>query len=432
MIGSVLVLAFLLAAAVVAIFYVTEPAYGGRTVVEWLDELQNPDTNAQAAAQQAIRQLGRQAVPAIIDLLEARDGWLKTKCLELESRQSFFEFPFHLAAEQRSEAFEACRLLGPAAEDALPALVELAEIEPSAIPVMAGLGRGSIYCLLRALDNPKRSIRLNAIDALGGLRGASFKVVPALMKMLAGKETEAKVFSIKSLGAIQPASEEVLPALVQSLADPSPSVRRMAATVIAKYGPLAKAAVPGLLRGLEDPNPNVRRAAGLSLYGVDPSLAVKVFKDLFAGEPAAEWLARALLQIGPEGLAILSTGLTNSNPVVRARTFSFISGARGDGGRSVPLLLTGLKDSDPSVRRISARALAAMGSIAVQQVPLFVELLEDRDPEVKCSAVLALRQAGMQAKLAAQKVARLLDDDNPAVRAVSASFLKAINEPAYP
>jgi len=422
--GSILLLFFLCGSIVVYLLYVTEPQHNGKALHEWLQELQSPDPRAQAAAEEAVRQFGKAAVPTIVDWLRSRDTWLKLKCVELENRQSFFEFPFGLAMEKRALAFEACRVLGSEAEGALPALVELADLDPGAVPVMAALGPGALHSLIAALSHPNRSVRLNAAEALARYRTGELKVISALLKCLSRPESEMKFFAIKSLGTIRPDPGTALPVLMERLFDTSPSVRRIAADVIGKYGLAGQPAVPVLLNKLKDPHPNVRRSAALSLYQIDPGSVLPALKEVFLSESGGEWAARVLVQIGPAGTAIFYGGLTNHNPVIRSRTFSWLTTLRLEARTLTPFLIAGVRDPDGEVRKNAARALASVGS--VQDMAILVELLENSDPEIKFWGLHALRRVGFERREISPFVSRLLEDPNPLIRATSASFLQAM------
>lgn len=430
--GSVLILAFILGTICVYLYYVIEPRFQEKTARELLQDLQCLDPPVQAAAQASLRQAGRAALPAIIESLKVRDTELKSKCLELESKQSLFKLPFRNAAETRAQAFEACRLLGPQAQEVLPLLQKLIDRDPGAVGVMGALGPAAVYPISQLLDHPNRSVRLNAIEALGNFRTYPFKALPILLQALNQKEPEIKFFTVKALGALGAEPERTIPALVSCLSDSGPSIRRIAADAIGKYGAAGKPAIPALLRNLHDPSQNVRRATAMALSQVDRPTAVKALNEIVFHDLSGDWAVRVLLKLAPEGPGILLSAVTNVVPQIRARGFLSLSLMPAGGEDSISRLIEGLRDRESTVRKNAAKALVAHGIAPRAATPLLASLLEEEDPELKYWALNVLRYAGVEGQAAAPAVRCLLDNPNPTIRNMSAVVLKALDRPAPP
>src|SRR5438309_9722959 len=113
-------LAVLLAvsAAVAAFFALRprEPVYQGKQLSVWLRDL---DDNTLAAdsrnrAVDAVRQIGSNCVPSLIEMLRSSDSWPKRKLMELVGKQSRIRFHFTTAHECRSRAIRGIEGLGRA------------------------------------------------------------------------------------------------------------------------------------------------------------------------------------------------------------------------------------------------------------------------------------------------------------------------------
>src|SRR4029077_13822216 len=66
-----------------------------------------------------------EAIQLIIRRLQARDPPWKLKLMELVTKQSVIRFHFQTAVESRRQGLAGCRLFGPEAKAAIPALTNL-------------------------------------------------------------------------------------------------------------------------------------------------------------------------------------------------------------------------------------------------------------------------------------------------------------------
>jgi HEAT repeat protein len=124
---------------------------------------------------------------------------------------------------------DVCRILGPDAKDALPALTELLELPDShhdvVVMTMERIGTDAVPYLASILP------RLQG-------RPARLSVVMALGRMEPGK--------------LRAHEEIVAPALVNCLADPDWNMRNHAYAALFAFSPEGKHTVPALLRLLRD------------------------------------------------------------------------------------------------------------------------------------------------------------------------------------
>jgi len=63
-----------------------EPVYKGSRVTEWL---QARDQYRREEAEEAVRQIGSNAIPSLIRMLQAKDSFLRAKFVELVGKQEF-------------------------------------------------------------------------------------------------------------------------------------------------------------------------------------------------------------------------------------------------------------------------------------------------------------------------------------------------------
>ena len=135
-------------------------------------------------------------------------------------------------SKDRLYASGSLRAIGPAAEAAVPALIE-------------------------ALKDEDSNVRGSAADALGKIGPAA---VPALIEALRDDDSDVR-YTAAALARIGPAAEAAVPALIEALKHDDSIVRFNAAYALGKIGPAAEAAVPTLLEALKDYDSYVRSRA---------------------------------------------------------------------------------------------------------------------------------------------------------------------------
>ncbi len=160
---------------------------------------------------QALGRIGAAAVPVLIEALKAKDG------------------------EQQALAADALKQIGPAAKDAVPALVEVAK---------GGEGTHVVG-------------RINALAALGRIGPKAAEAVPALIELVKGKGAPPAVRSQAAiaLGQIGPGARDAVPALAAAVGEPAAKaglLRFHAIEALGQIGPDAKGAVPALEKAVED------------------------------------------------------------------------------------------------------------------------------------------------------------------------------------
>jgi HEAT repeat protein len=219
----------------------------------------------------------------------------------------------------REEAATSFGSLGPAAKDAIPALLrtlgdrdfrvrEAARTALNAIDPNWSQHPGISQVVAefsKGLQNPDAQVRVSILHGLRSLETAAKEAIPDVAKLLvdadpatrdgaretlkrlaaewwthprikdatpelrkglASKDWRVREAAAATLGTIGSSAKEVIPELIKSLADPELAVREAVVKTLGEYSAEAKEAIPELERTeREDPSPFVRNAASAAL-----------------------------------------------------------------------------------------------------------------------------------------------------------------------
>ena len=270
----------------------SEPVYEGKRLSAWTADLDGYAGPKMDGAQRAIRHIGTNAVPYIIQLLRARNAPFQARVNQWLSKQSWIKFRFTTPEALRTRGLFACEALGTNARPAIPALAALVyhpDLSRHAASVLTGFGPEVIPILTNAVAHPDARVRWGAIAPLARLNDPS--TVPMLLQCLKDPDYNVRAFATEVLGYVAKDPDVAIPALLGSLRDTNSFVRSAAAYRLelwVKY-PQAKAAIPLLTRALRDtaqsspgdgPANSLRVNAARTLKKLDPQAA--------AGEGASQ------------------------------------------------------------------------------------------------------------------------------------------------
>ena len=225
---------------------------------------------AQQGSARALKAIGSEAVPALVNLLRSRR-------LEIRKRSVYAlgalpRTPETIPAlarvlEYDSEiGWEAVRALanivGPEDIALAPALVSrLGSDSPYASSALGHIGANAVPQLIEALADKNPRTRGHAALALAHMRPKAKEALPALIRLL-GQERAAteraadRRFICKyvalAIGVIGPDARTAVPELISALDDEDGWVRRAAIIALQRIGPDAHDAVPALRKSLED------------------------------------------------------------------------------------------------------------------------------------------------------------------------------------
>ncbi|MBL9116989.1 MAG: HEAT repeat domain-containing protein [Verrucomicrobiaceae bacterium] len=196
--------------------------------------------------------------------------------------------------------------------------------------------------LLAGLASWSPFVRGRSAAALGQRDGDH---LPALLKMLAGKDRDARYGAIEALGALGPRADAAVPQLRACLTETDPWVQSLAAEAMPQLSPeLRKACVSDLLamtlrENAADPRRMAQRAASIALFAPFPGKRTprSILTDSLNG------VDRALLHPAIESL------LQNEDPIVRgslAKSYQKLSDE--DLVRLLPAIVKAIEKPAPS------------------------------------------------------------------------------------
>ena len=262
----------------------SEPVYEGKWLSEWLVEYQrgipapenDGDSQLLARAEEAIRQIGTNALPWLLHELSAKEA---THGDALPANFSSGE-----AIKRRCLATIAFPILGSSAKTATPKLVELLndkQTSYTAATALGGIGVESIPLLTQALTNQNAWVRESAARVLGTFGPKAQDAIPALINCAKDRDDSVRGFATFSLGQIGREPDIVIPVLTENLRDVDRSTRWSAACALGKFGGHAKSAFPALLKAMREDHAdfrevgNFREMAKEALKQIDPEAATE-------------------------------------------------------------------------------------------------------------------------------------------------------------
>jgi HEAT repeat protein len=238
-----------------------EPVYKGKRLSEWLKPLFYMETRSpaiwtaeatrQRMANEAVLQAGTNAIPTLLRLLQAKDSPLKTKLLRLVAKQHVIEFDYTPACAWNNEAELRFEQLGPCAQSAVPALIEIAN------------------------QNISMSSQALTFSVLGSIGPSAEEAVPMLLHWATNTNEYVRSSAIGALGMIHSSPDQVVPVLLDALQDLKPDVRYQAANALGEFGYDAIHAVPVLVALTKDPDEVMRKCVAQALKAIDPEAAAK-------------------------------------------------------------------------------------------------------------------------------------------------------------
>jgi HEAT repeat protein len=207
----------LLVALISAGVYLNLPSkaymHRGKTIPEWVAQLEASDQAPRTQAGAAFREMGARAVPELETLLTTpespgRDGMVAiARLLPPRDRVALLQKMGRMERSSwRSGSAKALGFIGPEAKNAIPKLEE-------------------------AMQDPHPQVRLEAALALGKIGRAS---VPALLRGLEKTNSAVRLLAARILGELEPEAPPVSDGLRKVLKDPDPAVRGMAAWALSQ------------------------------------------------------------------------------------------------------------------------------------------------------------------------------------------------------
>jgi HEAT repeat protein len=228
------------------------PIIDGKPLTSWLDYyLPGSSETQREMADRALDKAGTDAIPTLLRMLRQRDSSFKQKVMDLVQKQHFVKVHY-IPAEWRNAAASLAFLeLGARAEAAVPALIEIYEV------------------------NLSPYARQCAARSLGYIGPAATRAIPVLLRGMADTNSLVRCDTMMALADVHAEPELVVPALTNALNDAQSMIRLSACMALGVVGGEAKQAVPALVKSLGDPDPTVRGRAAQALRQIDPEAAAK-------------------------------------------------------------------------------------------------------------------------------------------------------------
>jgi len=154
-----------------------EPVYGGKELSQWLEEFSRAGRGQiNQEAENAIRQIGTNALPFLVADLCREDSPHKLALMQWYNQWSSIKFHFHPWVDRRGPALMAFYVLGnagklgPAAKPYMPSIGKLLDSQPhNAAFALLYIGTESTPYLTNALSNTNWLVRTWAAVALAKL-----------------------------------------------------------------------------------------------------------------------------------------------------------------------------------------------------------------------------------------------------------------------
>lgn len=380
----------------------------------------------------ALERIGPAAVPALLDLFSCEAEEVHHQAVQVLLRLLV------TARAEKGQVEEQARI-GPSLRQALqdPDFAWEA-LRGGHLERWGGEARCAVPALVTILRDPKRYnwVQQEVIEGLAKMGPAAQEAVPALCEALAGQYNDQRVVAANALGRIGPAAASGLPMLRLALASEHSGLREAAVRSIALIDPGGEEGLAALRAGLQDSTPRTRIESARRLWGVRPGDidVLTVLRDVCRAPDGAHYVRdvmQALVEMNPvpvEALPLALEGLADRNEGVRAVAVDAVERLTADPRRAAELLGPGLSDPHAWVRCAAVRAVGRLHSRGHSgSVASVAKALEDADMQVRGAAAEALGLIGPPARSAIPGLTRvLLSSESGAPRGRAAASMSRI------
>ena len=330
---------------------------------------------------------------------------------------------------ERLAAVDRLAAAGPAAREAVPALVDALGDERIRLTVISALGRlastarpavPAVAALLArqpALPDYARRTVMEALGSIGGeevlsplIHGlcdeerwvadaAADALVtigePAIPALVAGLAVDCNDSPALTVGALSEIGPPAVVALTHALRDGRPRVVALAVDALGGIGRAAASAVPAIIALGDSSDRSLRYTIVLALKRVDPARGLPVFiRFVSDSEPiVCNAAIEAIAELGPGARSTeraLDEALQHQSSETRAIAAGALGAIGAHSATTVSALRLCLRDPAASVREWSARSLGTMGASARAAIPDIEGMLGDPDQRTRQAARTAL------------------------------------------
>jgi hypothetical protein len=330
-----------------------EPSYNGKPLSEWLLVLEEGHTGSgKQDAQAAIRQIGTNGIPTLIDLLGVYDERSAKKVLsklhnkDLTAYFKWDENPDSGAKTLRKLGLDGFSILGTNAECAVPQITKVLSYSDEAARALTMIGPKGFSALTNAMNGSNSSVRDAIIRALGKGGGGDPEVIKQLwVNALKDPDT---LIRLHAADLLRDKAPDAVIATLMPLLDPSDYGNcSSAADTLGTLGPVAKIAAPKLFSAFTNVALGTNEYLIMNLSGdllnnlreIDPAIAAEAENFILNGGPLGVvdhgWTGTLL----PNGKELIAGGFfqtqipTKSDHVFsRAQLFDPVTGKRTETG----------------------------------------------------------------------------------------------------
>lgn len=252
-----------------------EPVYEGKRLTEWMENIGSLNApEADRAARQALRAIGSNAVPWLLDQFDRRDSPLRVVLNALYDGPPRSTPRYEMQTHREQLVVTALSQLGPGAATALPGLAARLDDSPrrnAAAWAMSACGTNALPFLLRALASTNLQVAGASVTGLGHLAREEVSAVPPLLQALQHSQARVRWGAAFQLGRTNLRPDLVTPALAQALSDGDAIVHLQAGEGLRRLSSNAQPALPVLLRLMTNSVSRVAVAASNAVFRIDPA-----------------------------------------------------------------------------------------------------------------------------------------------------------------
>jgi len=436
-----LAMRFMFAAAVLLtslpVLRAAEPTVAGRTLKEWIADLDAKDALVREEALEVLPEFGSDAKPAtpkILKLYETDAPTVRYRAAlaiwRIDGRTEPAQAVLSVALKtgSKSKRLQAVQLLSqlgrPASELAGP-LLELMTGEPDynvqnqVQVILAQFGSDAVPAMKDALAKARGDQRIQFMTLIQYL-GAEFRpLLPLILEIRKDADPRTRFAAIRTIYVLDPQNKQVLTDIVEASKSKDIGIRREAFQAALYLAPRPKELAPVFRDFLKDDDVTTRCRAAAVLYEIDPTTlkeTLPVVRKVLQEGGANTWsiAASALGSFGPAAKEALPD-LTNllKRPEGRSYGYMIVQACRAIGPEAVPLLLEVFEDPQAYYRSQAQQTLVMIGPDAI---PKLLPALQHKNPAIRQAVVESIQRFGPGGRSAVATLAGSLKDEDAAVR----------------
>lgn len=361
----------------------------------------------------------------------------------------------------RLEAVSNIGAMGPAAQSAIPVLIELFDGDAGqrsyVRSALVKIGKNALPAVKKALTHSSPNVRIGAARTLDYIGEDAKSAIPDVVAMLNDPVRVVRWEVCDVLGVFGDA--QTVDHLIRIMkTDKEKSVRGVAANAVARLtgrlladSPKAKASVRAVLECMKNEKISPQDAEALSLAGkaavpemltlLEDAETTSEYREVafqvlwnideenysaadlqrvvqLIDDPAQDTRCKALWIVGAKAVGnsnaarSVERALKDKSALVRVDAAECLYLITGRIKLAIAVLVTEMMNPDASVREAACMAVCEFGADGTPAVPGLIMRLNDENHDVCFQAIRALREIGPGAKAAQDELKRIADGDS--------------------